>query len=276
MSIKTIELLDNGEQKSPYEDSFFYYLEDYKGSICWAKAYMHPDGRVEMMQSLVSCKDYILDTQWRGQSGYITGKWNKKQQRQNCFFIYIPTDVKFLERIQSFLHPYEEANNLKKTEYYSISKVTPAPEQEGSICDRGLIIRGDDKWNSNGLTWSFYLSLIRALVSAKSASSLDTIFNTCSSNEYGYWNTLTDIGKDFIRHVYNNIQYYFEPIPAKYNTYTGYTTSCGHGATGPFYLSAHVKNMIGHIKTYQQYGYKYPQADSDNYFISKYLEEINS
>lgn len=275
MSIKTIELLDNGLQKNPYEASFFAYLNDSRGSICWAKACMHPDGRVEIMQSLVSCKDYILDTQWRGQGGYITGEWNKQQQRQNCFFIYIPNDVKFLERIQSFLHPYEEANNLKKTEYYSISKITPSPEGEGHLCDRGLIIRGDDKWNSNGLTWSFYLSLIRALVSAKSTSSLDTIFNTCSSNEHSYWTNLTDAGKEFIYHVYKNIQHYFEPIPAKYNTYTGYTISCGHGATGPFYLALHATNIIEHIKTYQQYGYKYPQAAMDNYFISMYLEEIN-
>lgn len=118
--------------------------------------------------------------------GYRTNAWTVVQQRQNYFFLYIPQNVKFRERVASFLHPYEEANGLNKTEIYCINKISPQFENTDDAADNGYIIRGDDRWNSNGLVWSFYLSIVRALISAKSAVTLAGVFSTCSSNECGY------------------------------------------------------------------------------------------
>ena len=275
MSIKTIDVVDNGLTKSPYEDSFFAFLPDYANSTCWAKACMISENTAEIMQGIVSCKDYLLDTQWRGQTGYKTTAWTPVQQRQNCFFLYIPQDVKFRERVASFLHPYEEANGLNKTEIYGINKITPQSENTGYAADNGYIIRGDDRWNSNGLVWSFYLSIVRALISAKSAVTLSGIFSSCSSNECSYWNNLTETGRQWIMHIYENLPLYLAPItkPA-FHKYTGYTSSVGHGATGPFYLANKINLMATYLDKYKKFGLPYPEGEDFQHFIHIYQTEL--
>jgi len=274
MSIKIIEDL----RKMPL--SLIAHLND--EYYMWAKGIRTEDPLIyQAIQGVVSCKDYVLDTQFRTQGYFDPQHWTKEVLHQNVTIIFFPliTDLKNLQKhLETFLHPLEKKFGFTPT------KVLQTVEVCGNKKRKCAVIDGDDQWNRNGLLYSFYLSIIRALAHTDKDKIVtqENIFEICGNcNEYNYWMAVKEskYQVDFINFIWNNIPSLVE-IPKEFNSYTGWNHTYhrpSHGETGPFHLAGRIDRTKVNAAIYEQYGYTTPKllrTSLSNYFAQKFMGDI--
>lgn len=223
----------------------------------WMKACSTPEeGVYKLIQAPVTCKDYVVDTQYRE---VTSGNWSMghmditdKERHENCVAVisHVNYIKQLMHHLELFLHPLEEKLELEKTQVLPVDKYN-------NMDKKGLyIITGDNKWNTCGLSWSMYLSIIRAMAftnTKRTPKTINDLFTYCSANEgrymqyYVHESEYSKYGKKIFAWIEENLPLFLDGIKLKsYNKYTGYTTAQGHGMTGQFTLTY---NLSRHLCT---------------------------
>lgn len=191
-----------------------------------------------VMQTPVTCKDYVVDTGWRRGAAFKSEVWTQQQKEDPVFYIYFPT----ITRLKVFKDNVESFFNLMETQWGipTLTKVhllSEAPLNKTNI-KRTCIVQADPIWYSNSTSFSVYMSMIRYLTSRVNIDEFD--FNIPYKyyvSEYNYYSVLSDECKKILMDIYNNPKELFVKLPK----ITGYTyTIPGHGQTGLFFILANL------------------------------------
>jgi len=122
----------------------------------WGKGCTIKD-EVHFMGILGSCKDYLVDLQYRPAnstaSRWRKDAWTPEQQKEVCYIINMPLEweERFRKNITDVIHAYEKAHRIKRT---IVTKLTY--DDNTYFC-----IKGSDMWGKTCLALSHYLTLIR-------------------------------------------------------------------------------------------------------------------
>jgi len=211
-------------------------LANYNNSteFYWGKA--HKDNNdFTIMSMLTTCKDYLVDIQYRN-SGHITkSDWTKEQLQSNCYYIIFPTQEhknRFLSNIVNWLNPYEEK--------YGITKTVATPVENYT---KTIVIEGGTEWTINTCARSFYLSFIRLCAYITEEQLSDAINGNLRyyCNETSYFSSMMKEGRKIYQYIWNNPKELFITPTDKQNNTLYEITDLSHGCTGPFYFIDAIK-----------------------------------
>ena len=101
MSIKLIQ--DKAKLPSSYTLTYNLTNGYKRNSLFWGKVCTTNSETFLGMQLPVTCKDYMVDTQYRSNSNIHIDNWSKEQLHENAFYIVFINDVQkdlFLDQMK--------------------------------------------------------------------------------------------------------------------------------------------------------------------------------
>lgn len=286
MSIKLIQNTD----KLPSSYSLTYNLTNgYKRStLFWGKACTTDSETFLGMQLPVTCKDYMVDTQYRSNSYIRIDNWSKEQLHENAFYIIFIDNAQkelFLANVPLLIHPIEKKQRIIRTKIFEPDE---SPFKNKNLPH--VVVKGSQKWIRNSMAWSFYLSLMRlcAYTTKEIGFDLSNDYLRVTS-DWIYYTSLQPKGKEIWNWLIKDCSVLFTKPPEEYDPITNYKNSFGpisHGHTGIFHCLTicdrkNLANMYtGNDKIYFTKAYQDEENNlrKNNYMfaeISKQWEELN-
>ena len=195
-------------------------------SWMWGKAKTFEEGKIKLLQNLLTCKDYIVDTYYKPTTimhSLITSEnWKKQERTENCIYIQFPNLLfqnTVINNIENFLNPWFKTNNILPTTCEQLYT------KESKKIDLFYCIRGDNKWTLNAFAWSIYLSIIRMMAGEENATKINftptnPIYVTNESTYYSL-HCFDKNQQELLNTIFNNPFPYLIVPPEPYNT-TGY------------------------------------------------------
>lgn len=286
MSIKLIE--DKDKLPSRYSIAQSLLSEYKRSNLYWGKVYTTDSETFLGMQLPVTCKDYIVDTQYRSNSNIRIDIWEKEQLRENAFYIVFIDNAQkelFLANVPLLIHPIEKKQRIIRTKIFEPDE---SPFKNKNLPH--VVVKGSQKWIRNSMAWSFYLSLIRlcAYTTKEIGFDLSNDYLRVTS-DWIYYTSLQPKGKEIWNWLIKDCSVLFTKPPEEYDPITNYKNSFGpisHGHTGIFHCLTicdrkNLANMYtGNDKIYFTKAYQDEENNlrKNNYMfaeISKQWEELN-
>jgi len=226
-------------------NNFYHFVET--RDWYWGKAYKDDEGDYQVISTPQTCKDYLVDIQYRNSHTIYKNNWTPEQLASNCYYILLPTKVEanfFLKNITEVLNVYEKKNHFMQT------KATIMDENMAGYIGPVIVIEGSKCWTRTTTALSFYLSLIRLCGYADnlSADNLLPVLNdkqALKCNEQRYFRSMTAKARELYEYFYQHPR---ELMPKMSDTIsvTGYHPhykELGHGCTGLFYLLTYLEHV---------------------------------
>lgn len=234
----------------------------------WGKAKTVEEGKIELLQGLVGCKDYIVDTYYKNNnimhSIISNNDWKEQERTENCICVRFPNLLIqniVINNIKNFLNPWFKANDVLPTTCEQIYT------NDSKKINLLYCIRGDSKWTLNAFAWSIYLAIIRMMAGEEKTTKINftPINPTYATNESSYYNQhrFDKNNQELLNTIFNNPFPYLIVPPRPYNT-TGYNNYLPrHGETGPFNL----QNWMIQVKLNPRDYKEHPK--NNNYFLKE-------
>jgi len=248
--------------KNAAKNHSFELAQYFGDSWYWGKACKTDDG-FEVMSSPQTCKDYLVDIQYRDSYSCKKINWTTEQLKSNCYYILMPTKAvykKFMENM-IILNTYEKKHRFART-------VVTEIEFEGEYV---VVIEGSKKWTVTTTALSFYLSLIR--LCGYNTMDVETLegslnANKTSCNEFSYFRGMSERSKALYNYYYKNPRLLMPKLSDEV-TFTGYDKqyhTLSHGVTGLFYLLGQRQSVMAAPN------YKQSLSITTNYFYKQLME----
>jgi len=234
--------LTQGRVPNAFRD-IVYYERD---SWMWGKA-CKKGKHYAALQSIVKCKDYIVDCFYR--HPLPTTPKKEVWWLSNCFYVFIPPHCLelFQQNIFGFLATYMETHGYTPT---IITQV--AASKTDLTC---YVVEGDDKWMQNTYTLSHYLSLLRmcGYYTSLSLNGPGNAYLLRGCNETTYLRGLKNKAEATYLHIWQNPSFLHMDAPTGDHPRSLYINNGadhkGHGCAGYFYLLGQEKMpMYPHVK----------------------------
>lgn len=259
-----------------------------RSTLFWGKACTTDSETFLGMQMPVTCKDYMVDTQYRSNGNIRIDSWEKEQLHENAFYIIFINNAQkelFLANVSLLIHPIEKKQRIIRTKIFEPDESPFKPLNLPHV-----IVKGSQKWIRNSMAWSFYLSLMRlcAYTTKEIGFDLSNDYLRVTS-DWIYYTSLQPKGKEIWNWLIKDCSVLFTKPPEEYDPITNYKNSFGpisHGHTGIFHCLSicdrkNLANMYtGNDKIYFTKAYQDEENNlrKNNYMfaeISKQWEELN-
>lgn len=285
----SIKLIQDTAKLPSYATLTNHLNSDYKRStLFWGKACTTDSETFLGMQLPITCKDYMVDTQYRSNGNIRIDNWSKEQRHENAFYIVFIDNAQkelFLANVPLLIHPIEKKQRIIRTKIFEPDE---SPFKNKNLPH--VVIKGSQKWIRNSMAWSFYLSLIRLCAYTTEEIGFDLSNQYLrTTSDWSYYTNLQPKGKEIWNWLIKDCSVLFTKPPEEYNPITNYKNSFGyinHGQTGIFHCLAicdrkNLGNMYeGNDKIYFTKAYQEEENNlrKNNYMfaeISKQWEELN-
>lgn len=260
-----------------------------RNNIYWGKCNLNEKTNVlTIMQDVVTCKDYVVDTYAREIS---SGKYNKKhwtKEERMCPTVYMTVNktnlAKLVERVKTLLNPYEERHGFIPSQVLMVTEV----ECEGKDVTKtdvyknfltGMaVVKYDPKWMINITAMSTYLSCLRHFYKTDLVKENQTKLVFANSdlerrthNEVTYYLGLNPQFRKIVDYYYNNPNEIIEDISEKYGESGNLITNRNktgriptHGEAGFFTKLSFFINHANYNGPYEEY--------TDQYVFEKIIQ----
>lgn len=241
-----------------------------------------------IMQDVVTCKDYVVDTYAREQSSgrYNKKDWTKQERMSPTVYMTVTKDslTKLVERVKTLLNPYEERHGFIPSQVLMVTEVecegkdvTKIPGFSAFLTGM-VVVKYDPKWMINITAMSTYLSCLRHFYRTNLVKENQTKLVFANSdlerrthNEVTYYLGLNPQFRKIVDYYYNNPNEIIEDISEKYGESGNLITNRNKTGRIPAHGEAGFFTKLSFFINHASYNGKYEEY-TDQYVFEKMIQ----